>query len=382
MKANKNLICLKLKIQKMKYSLSSIMIISVLFILASGCKQNNNEQSAKKSIPDSATVFILKKQNINKQFTFPSELSAMDRAEIFAKVIGYIKTIKVDIGDHVKQGQLIAQLDAPEIISNYEQANAEVQTAYSKYLGSLDTYNRIVNASKVDGTVAPIELEKAKTNMLAEKSVWDASRSKLNAFAELKNYLNITSPFSGIVTQRNADAGALVGSATQKPIAVIENTNTLRLRVPVPEAYTATLPDSSFIAFTVDAQPNKKYYAELSRKNDMIGKENRTETWEFVYNNDKLELKSGMYANAIIKLGRTTTSFAVASSAIATTLEKKFVIRLKNGTAEWVDVRNGINMGDKTEVFGNLIEGDTLLIKATDEIKTGLKLIPKFDKRE
>ena len=110
----------------------------------------------------------------------------------------------------------------------------------------------------------------------------------------------------------------------------------------------------------------------------MIGKDNRTETWEFLFKNDKEELKSGMYANAIIKLGRTAASFAVASSAIATTLEKKFVIRLKNGRAEWVDVRNGMNLGDKIEVFGNLNEGDTLLMKATDEIKSGVKLNARF----
>ncbi len=378
MKANKDLFRFTYKTQQMKHRLISIITVSVIFIFGTGCKQNNMDQSPKKEMQDSVSVFMLKKQNINKQFTFPSELSALDKAEVFAKVSGYIKTIKVDIGDHVKQGQLIAQLEAPEIVSNYEQANAEVQTAHSKYLGSLDTYNRILSASKVDGTVAAVELEKAKTNMLADRSVWDASKSKLNSFAELKNYLTITSPFKGVVTQRNADAGALVGSATQKPIVVIENTNVLRLRVPVPEAYTATLPDSSFIAFTVDAQPNKKYYAELSRKNDMIGKDNRTETWEFLFKNDKEELKSGMYANAIIKLGRTAASFAVASSAIATTLEKKFVIRLKNGRAEWVDVRNGMNLGDKIEVFGNLNEGDTLLMKATDEIKSGVKLNARF----
>jgi membrane fusion protein, multidrug efflux system len=130
----------------------------------------------------------------------------------------------------------------------------------------------------------------------------------------------------------------------------------------------------------VDAQPDKKYYAKLSRKTGAINKDNRTETWEFLFNNNNQELKSGMYANATIKLGRTGNSFVVAPSAIATTLEKRFVIRLKGGVAEWIDVRNGMNTGDKIEIFGNLNEGDTLLLKATDEIKTGTKLLAKENK--
>lgn len=352
------------------------VLVGILSLTA--CNQNEKEPLNKKNATDSAAVFVLEKQQVNKQLTSPAELSPIERAEIFAKISGYVKTIRVDIGDHVKQGQILAVLDAPEVISNYAQANADVQVNNARYSGSLDAYNRILTASKVEGTIAAGELEKAKSNMQADHSSLEAARSRLNAFAQLKEYLTITAPFNGIVTQRNIDPGTLTGTANLKPLLVIENTATLRLRVPIPEAYTEGLPDSSFIGFTVDAQPNKKYFAKLSRKSGAINKDNRTESWEFIYNNKQEELKSGMYANAVIKIGRPTTSFVVAPSAIATTLEKKFVIRLQNGKAEWVDIRNGMNTGDKIEIFGNLNTGDTLLIKATDEIKSGTKLNAKF----
>jgi RND family efflux transporter MFP subunit len=355
----------------------AILVASVLF---NACTSDNKDQQTKPVAQDSTTVFILQKQEVNKKFSFPSELTPLERAEIFAKVSGYIKTVKVDIGDKVQQGQVLAIIEAPEMLSNYAQASADVQFANSKYIASLDAFTRIENAAKVNGTVATGELEKSRNQMLADKAAHEATKAKLNAYAQLKDYLTIRSPFSGTIVQRNADIGTLVGTANNKPILVIENTATLRLKVPVQEAYTTALPDSSFISFTVDAQPDKKYFAKLSRKTGAINKDNRTETWEFIYNNSKQELKSGMYANATMKLGRSGTSFVVAPSAIATTLEKRFVIRLKDGKAEWIDVRNGMNTGDKIEIFGNLNEGDTLLMKATDEIKEGTKLIGKIKK--
>lgn len=355
----------------------AILVASVLF---NACTSDNKEQQTKPVAQDSTTVFILQKQEVNKKFSFPSELTPLERAEIFAKVSGYIKTVKVDIGDKVQQGQVLAIIEAPEMLSNYAQASADVQFANSKYIASLDAFTRIENAAKVNGTVATGELEKSRNQMLADKAAHEATKAKLNAYAQLKDYLTIRSPFSGTIVQRNADIGTLVGTANNKPILVIENTATLRLKVPVQEAYTTALPDSSFISFTVDAQPDKKYFAKLSRKTGAINKDNRTETWEFIYNNSKQELKSGMYANATMKLGRSGTSFVVAPSAIATTLEKRFVIRLKDGKTEWIDVRNGMNTGDKIEIFGSLNEGDTLLMKATDEIKEGTKLIARLKK--
>lgn len=357
-----------------------IYFVVVAGVLLPSCKSNNKEQIAKPTTQDSSLVFILQKQEVNKTFSFPSELTALERAEIFAKVSGYIKSIKVDIGDVVRQGQVLAIIEAPEMASNYAQASADVQYTNSKYISSTDAFKRIENAAKVSGTVATGELERLRNQMLADKAAVDAAKAKQNAFAQLKSYLTIYAPFSGTIVQRNADAGTLVGTTNTKPILVLENNSSLRLRVPVQEAYSTAIPDSSFISFTVDAQPEKKYYAKLSRKAGAISKDNRTETWEFIFGNSKHELKSGMYANATLKLGRTGSSFVVAPAAIATTLEKRFVIRLKDGKAEWIDVRNGMNTGDKIEIFGTLNEGDTLLIKSTDEIKEGTKLIAKVKK--
>lgn len=360
--------------------LCQLVITAVLsaIVVSSGCKENAPKQEVKRQGTDSAAAFVLKKEPVSKQISFPAELIPLEKVEITAKVSGYIKILKVDIGDHVQQGQVLAILEAPEFVSNYAQANADVQTARSKFFGSLDTYNRILNASKVEGTIAANELEKAKSQMMADSSSLEATRSKLNSIAQLRDYLTIRAPFSGIITQRNVDVGTLVGAGNTKPILVLENNASLRLRLPVPEAYTSAVPDSSFIQFTVEAQPGITYKAGLSRKAGALNLTNRTETWEFIYPNKNNELKSGMFANAYLKLGRKENSFLVPSTAVATNLEKRFVIRLKAGKTEWVDVRIGIALNDKAEIFGNLEEGDILLVRASDEINQGTQLLPKY----
>jgi membrane fusion protein, multidrug efflux system len=364
----------------MKISYAIIAMALPVIIALTGCGENTikAEVTTQKTGADSAMVFILKKDTVNKQITFPSELIPLERAEVFAKVTGYVSALKVDIGDKVNKGQVLALLEAPEMVANYAQANADVQSARSKYLGSLDAYRRIANAAKVDGTIAAGELERAKSQMMADSASVNAARSKTIAYAQLKDYLTIRAPFSGIITQRNVDPGTLVSTGNAKPMLVVENTSTLRLRVPVPEAYTAAATQTPVINFTVDAQPDITYQAKLSRKAGALNMSNRTETWEFLYPNNNYQLKSGMYANAVLKLGRKAPSFLVQSSAMATNLEKRFVIRLKDGKTEWVDVRAGISMSDKVEIFGNLVEGDTLLMRATDEIKPGAQLAPKM----
>lgn len=364
------------KYNAMKFSIVPSIIIFGLLI--TGCTQNDSKQEAKKQIVDSVAVFTLKKEPVNKQILFPAELTPFERAEIYAKMGGYINELKVDIGDRVEKGQVLVILDAPEVISNYAQANSDAQTARSKYQTSLDSYKRILNASKVNGTIATGELERVKNQMSADSSSLESAKSKLNANAQLKDYLTIRSPFNGIVTQRNVDPGTLVGTNNTKPLLIVENVSMLRLRISVPEVYTAAIPDTSVIKFSVDAQPGKTYSAILSRKSGAINLTNRTETWEFIYQNTDNQLKSGMFANASIKLGRKELSFLVPASAIATNQEKRFVIRLKDGKAEWIDVKNGISQNDKVEIFGSLTEGDIILVRATDEIKPETKFLPKF----
>ena len=352
---------------------SIILALTVLFIYA--CDSEKKE-SASTSVADSVEVFTLKKEAVSKTFSLPAELLPWERAEVYAKVEGYVRELKADIGDRVRKNDVLIILDAPEVTANYAKSSADLQAAQSRYRTSLDVYKRTVNAGKEKGAVSESELERVKNQMLSDSAIYEAARSGANAYSQLKNYLVIRAAFDGIITQRNIDPGTLVGKE-QKPMIVLENINKLRLRVAVPEAYTSAMPESTSIFFTVDAQPSKKYSAILARKSNQIDEKTRTELWEFEVANADKELKSGMYGNATFTLQREEPSFVVPYSAVVTTLEKRFVIRVRDGKTEWVDVRNGINANDKIEIFGDLKEGELLLTKANDEISAGQTVLTK-----
>ncbi len=352
----------------------SLTAISLACLL-SGCS-GNKSQSPVSSAPDSVGVFILKKEAITKHLLLPAELHPLERTEIYAKVEGYVRELRVDIGDHVKRNDILAILDAPEITANYARAYADLQSAQSQFRTSMDNYSRTLNATREKGTVSASELERARNQMLSDSGALMSARSEADARAQLKDYLVIKATFDGVITQRNVDPGTLVGG--QKILLVLENISKLRVDIAIPEAYTSALLDTAVIFFSVDAQPSRKYSASYARKSDQIDLKTRSELWEFNYVNSDMELKSGMYGNANIILHRREPSFVVPYSALVTNLERNFVIRLRDGKTEWISVRNGISLKDKIEVFGDLHEGDLLITKATDEIKEKTPLLPRY----
>ncbi len=332
---------------------------------------DNKQQTQIQKKADTLQAFIVKQQQVNKIVTLPSQLEPFEKTNLLSKIQGYVRKMNVDIGDGVKAGEVLAVVEAAEYNANLSQSVASAQAAKEKYLSSKDYYERLTIAAKEPGSIAEGELVKAQNQMLADSAAYNAAKQTSNAYSQLNNYLVIKAPFNGVVTQRNADPGDLVSARNAKPLLIVENNTTLRLKVPVPETYTDAATETKEVSFTVDAIPEKSFSATLYRKSNTIDLNNRTELWEFLVKNDNNELRSGMYANVKLPLQRKNPSLVVPYGAVATTLEKKFVIKYQDGQAQWIDVRNGINMDSTVEIFGNILPGDTLLKKGTDEVKNG-----------
>jgi RND family efflux transporter MFP subunit len=353
---------------------SAALFLAVLTVLACSEKKKTSD-NGKGEHSDSVKVFALQKDSVSKHLKLPAELYPWERAEVYAKVEGYVKELKADIGDQVKKNNVLLVLDAPEATADYAKAMAGLHAARARYHTSRDTYRRYVVAAKEKGAISDDEMERTRNQMLTDSANYVAGQSSANAYGELKNYLIIRAAFDGVVTQRTVDPGTLVGKGG-KPLMVVENLSRLRLRVAVPEAYTSAIPESETVQFTVDAQPSKKYTGRLARKSNQIDAGTRTELWEFEVPNTTRELKSGMYGSVNFSVLRNGESFVVPYTAVVSTQEKTFVIRVKNNAVEWVDVRTGINMKDNVEIFGDLNEGDDLVARASDEIRPERKVIP------
>ncbi len=350
----------------------------ILFITVSAC--NNNQQTVgsekEKAKTDSVKVLVLKMDSARKTISLPGELLPNENVQIRAKVQGYIKKLNVDIGSKVRRGQVLALIDAPEINSRVKELNEKVKAVNSRYQYSKDYYDRINTASKTDGVIAGSELQHAKNQMMADSSEYDAAMFAAASYRQIGDYLAIVAPANGIITKRNIDVGSFVGNANEKPLFELDNNSTLRLRVAIPEIYTgATLLNNSG-DLTTPSLPDEKFKTQLARKAGSIDNETRSEIWEFEVPNSGHQLLPGSYADVKLHFVRPQKSFVVPASAVVTTLERKFVIKVSDGTTKWIDVRAGFNIGDKQEIFGDLNEGDTLILKSSEELKEGKKVIP------
>lgn len=349
-----------------------IFRLSIVVLCVAACTENKTPQNpATAELTDTVPVFILSGTQVSKSIELPAELLPYETADLTPKVQGYIKDIRVDIGDRVSRGQVLAVIDAPEVRTRSAEYRSALSSAQSRYQSSKDVYDRLLRASqaKTSGIVASVDLEKSRNQKLADSAAFQSARSLAQSYSEVAGYLVITAPFDGIVTARNTDRGALVGQ--QSPIFTVQNTSTLRLRVAVPETYMSAETAGKEVGFRVESNPNKSFTAQLARKSGAVDPKNRTETWEYKFNNPSNELKTGSFAYVKLNLQRNASSFVIAPSAIATNQERKFVIAVRNGKAEWIDVRQGMSTEKGLEVFGDIKVGDTIVVRATDERKPG-----------
>lgn len=371
----------------MKYSINIRSVGLALYILGTlfaSC-ENNRKQGAKMAstdepVADTVPVFILKADTLKKIVELPGELLPYEQTDLYAKVSGFLQAIMVDIGDHVHKGQTLALIEAPEVNTQFAEAESNIQAAKAKWTGSKDNYDRLFRASlnPSPGIVAPVDLEHSLNQMVADSASYEAVRQRAKAYKQVSGYLYITAPFDGVIIARKADPGALVG--TNAMLLTVQNNSTLRLRVAIPEMYVAAAGKAHNILFSVDAYPEQRFNGVFTRKTGTIDPATRTELWEFAVGNGKQLLKAGLFAYVKIDIERSGPSFIIPSSAIAITLERKFVIKVTEGKADWIDVRQGITTDNGVEIFGDLKAGDTLLMKGTDERKPDSKAIWKTRK--
>jgi membrane fusion protein (multidrug efflux system) len=355
------------------------LIPAVLLSAAAACNQPQEAAGIPKedAKTDTVKVLVLSLDSAKKAISLPGELLPYENAQVRSKIQGYVRQLSVDIGSKVNKGQVLALIDAPEINTRVLELNEKVKAAMARYHASKDYFDRIALASKSDGVIAPLELERIKNQMMADSSEYNAAVLAAKSYRQVGNYLAIIAPYNGTITKRNVVVGSFVGNPADKPLFELENNGKLRLQVAVPEVYTNAGLFNNTGELTTCSLPDKKFKAALMRKSGSISSDTRSELWEFEIPNTTGELKAGGYADVKLQFVRSGRSLTAPVSAIVTTQERKFVIKVTGNTVHWVDVRAGFNMGDKQELFGDIKAGDTLVAKASEELKDGTKIITK-----
>ena len=369
-------------------SLGLVMIGSVLL---GGCSNATSKDGAPASIAAAQAIAVVavESQRLDTTLSLPAQITPYEVVDVYPKVTGFIETIAVDRGFHVRAGELIARLSAPELLAQRSHAEAAVQNAeaqlraaQAKFAADHGTFLHLQTASETPGVVAKNDLLVAEQTAMADRAQVDAAsknvqaaRDSLRGVTQLESYLDIRAPFDGYVTVRNLHPGALVGPASgepgAQPIVRIETTNRLRVVVPVPEAYAAGVKQGQQVDFTVPAYPGRRFQAPIARIAHDITQTTRTMQVELDFRNADLQVTPGSYADAEWPIRRSYATLFVPTSGVTTDLQRTFVIRVRDGKAEWVDVKTGVTANGEIEVFGQLQAGDLVVRNATDSIRDG-----------
>ncbi|ANH82531.1 efflux transporter periplasmic adaptor subunit [Niabella ginsenosidivorans] len=338
-----------------------------------GCKSSGAEEEKKPEKEPVVAAFLLSSGNLSDTLSLPGELVAFQNVDLYAKVSSFVKKLYVDVGSEVRQGQLLAVMEAPEINAQRDGAASKVKSQEAIYLASKATYDRLLETSKTPGTVSQNDLDMADARQKSDHAQYLAAQSALKEITDNRNYLEIRAPFSGVITARNVSAGAYVGpGAGAVPMFTLQEQKKLRLVVNLPESNAGVLNQSGVVKFTVKSLPGRYFEARTSRVSGALDNRLRAQHVEMDVANDSKTLLPGMIPEVKIPLHSGNTQvFVIPNKALLNSSQGLFVIKVTNGKTVWVPVSTGIKTDDQIAVYGNLNKNDTLIDNVTEEVRNG-----------
>lgn len=382
----------------------TVLAIVVAVASLTGCGRSN-QANARAAVADSSHILPVletapvRLHPLDVTISLPGELLPYETVAIYPKVTGFIQWIGVDRGSKVRKGELLARLVAPELTSQQAAAQAKLESAESRRIeaeaktaADEATYQRLKTAAATPGVISDNELDIARETAAGDRARQraslqnvDAARATLKSIQEVTGYLRIVAPFDGVIIDRNVHPGALVGPGggrSQPAMFDISQVRRLRLVVAVPEVSVAYISACSDIPFTVAAYPNETFHGKLARLAESIEAKTRTMPVEIDVDNTDGRLAPGMYPQVIWPERHRQPTLFVPASSVVRSMEDTFVIRVQNGTTEWVSVKPGVSSGEEIEVFGNLRPGDQIALRGTEELRPGVRVTPKQEQQQ
>jgi RND family efflux transporter MFP subunit len=325
---------------------------------------------------------------VSRTVEIPAEIQPYLSVGLHAKIAGYVERVLADRGSAVKQGELLVELSAPEMAARIAELESRVQSAASdrvqaeaQLAASQATYESLKKASETPGAISGNELVQAQKQVEAAQALVrsrqqavGSAQAAVKAEKDLEQYLKITAPFDGVVTERLVHPGALVGPNADAVLLVVQQISRLRVVVPVPEENVGGMARGTIVSFRVPAYPERKFTGSVARIAHSLDARTRTMAVELDAANRDSALAPGMFTSVEWPIRRAKPALYVPRTSVVTTTERTFVIRDQSGKAAWVDVKKGPAEGDLIEVTGALAAGDKVVKRGTDELHEGAAL--------
>jgi RND family efflux transporter MFP subunit len=386
-----------------------LVIFSVALVWPLSACSHSAVSEGTTNVPVVPAVRVVR-TDLRNSITLTAEFQPYYEVDVMAKEAGYIKHMLVDIGDRVKEGQLLATLEIPELQADLTKAKSDVQTANAERAvakGDLQraqaasqiaqlSYTRIQDVSKKEPGLVPLqEVDVAHSHNLeadaqvsaalqrvqAAESRYQSAVASLAHEAALVEYTRIVAPFTGVVTQRYASDGAMIqaGIASQTqamPVVKVSQNNLLRLMLPVPEEDVAAIHDGQHVTVDVPAL-QRTFDGTITRFADRVDMSTRTMTAEVDVKNPQLTLIPGMYAEVKLGTAEAMNAMAVPPEAVDGTgdSQRLFVVDAA-GMVQTRKVRTGIQSPQYVQILSGVNEGDVVITSRRSDLHDGQKVQP------
>jgi RND family efflux transporter MFP subunit len=376
---------------------------------ADGGESVSGDSMAEGVVP--AAVARVTRRDLGSTLAISGAFKPFQDVDIHAKVAGYIRTIYVDVGTHVKTGQTLAVLEVPELAAQLSGTDAAVQTAaeqirraqgdltraqssqaavhsaYARLKQAADSQAGLVAQQEVDDSQAKdlagaAQVQSAEAELSAAKHQMEAAQANQKEYTALSNYTHITAPFDGVITNRYEDTGALLAAGTSNstqstPVVRLAQISVLRLVLPIPESIAGQIHLGEPIKVRVQAL-NQHFVGKVSRFADSLNQQTRTMETEVDFQNKDGKLLPGMYVQADVAHDEKKNALTVPVEAVRQHGDNGavFVVSAQNDVEE-KHVKLGQSDGTRIEIVSGLNEGERVIVGHLGEFRTGQKVQPK-----
>jgi len=382
----------------------------LLLFAAAGIGCHKSPSSVQADILPVAPVVMPQRAALSNRLEVAGELLPYQEVELHAKVSGYIRNIYVDIGDRVRKGQVLADLEIPELVAQVDEAQSTVQRSQQDILRAKSAvaraeadhsalhaaYQRLKQAAAArPGLIAQQELDDAQAKDSASEAQVDVAKADFSAmqeelgaakanhehYASLANYAHITAPYAGVVTWRYSDTGALVqagtSSAGAQPVVKLAQTDILRLRVPVPDTLAGYVRIGTPAQIRIEST-GQQLTGKVVRATGELDLATRTLQVEIDLNNTGNMLDPGMYADVSLDLQRSGTALTVPIQAVDRSGGRPAVLVVDNqGRIERREVILGLESPSRVEVLSGLTDSDRVVAANLASFTSGEAVHPQ-----
>jgi membrane fusion protein, multidrug efflux system len=340
---------------KTQSALCAIVIATVAFL--SACNRSEGQSvGVPPDPPMQVHITHLLFGPITRSVILPAQVIALQQATLYAKVSGYLKSIAVDKGDKVAAGAVLARIEIPELVASRVKQQAELEVAQSDYSRMRESLQ------KAPDLVVPEMVDQARGR-------FEVARASLDQSETLLHYATITAPFSGIITQRNVDPGALIQASS--PIVALMDFSKVRLQVSVPEIEASRVTVGQPVLVTTDNLPGTHFDGKVTRFNYALDAASRTMLAEVMLDNPDLALRPGMLVTARIGIEHKEGALLMPVESLVMEKANAFAYTVDGGKAAKHPIKIGFNDGQNVEVLEGLAVGDAVILAGKLKLSNG-----------